>query len=185
MRTVPVIAPPPGTASVLIFALSGLGKTTLCREYPEHTYDTDIAMRDAIHAEFGGPSTQTELFLKWRAFARSPERKRVGTPEMHGWARVRRHMRNAIMAHLLGPRPLMIVTNLLDIAWYYSAYYGVELGGYERHFLGLGRAADNEQCEEKNTVLEGYEPLVRLTPGTFLSGRAELLDWLRMTAGAG
>jgi len=53
----------------------------------------------------------------------------------------------------------MILTNLRDLPWHYSAYYGVELGTYERHCDMLSRPMNNAQSEQDNTVLEGYEPL--------------------------
>ncbi|MEM9455531.1 MAG: hypothetical protein AAGF11_15225 [Myxococcota bacterium] len=71
-----------------------------------------------------------------------------------------------------------VLTNFLFISWDYCGYYGIELGRYVEHWSGLDRAADNEQIEQKNTELEGFEPLVRMPPGTFLSGRSELVGWL-------
>ena len=56
-----------------------------------------------------------------------------------------------------------------------STYYGVERGRYLEHLRLAGRLADNGQSEAMNDRLEGYSPLVRLAPGTFLASRPELL----------
>lgn len=76
----------------------------------------------------------------------------------------------------------MVLTNFLCIPWPYCAYYGVELGRYVEHWSASSRVADNEQIEEKNTELEGYQPLVRMSPGAFLSDRPELIEWLARPA---
>lgn len=174
--TPPLIAPPPSTSSVLVFALSGLGKSYLAQLYPGHTYDTDDALRTALTEEFG-PTDDRALFVEWRRFTRSARRDHR-LPELHIWARVRRRIHEQIRAVLLCQRPVMVLTNFLCIPWPYCAYYGIELGRYVEHWSASSRVADNEQFEEKNTDLEGHEPLVRMRPGSFLSDRAELVDWL-------
>lgn len=163
---------------MLVFALSGLGKSHLAQLYPAHTYDTDDALRCALRAEFGPNDDERAQFIWWRRLARSDARRDHHRPELHTWARIRKRIHQQIREVLVGPRPVMVLTNFLSIPWDYCALYGIELGRYVEHWSRLNRIADNEQVEEKNTELEGHEPLVRMSPGTFLSGRPELVAWL-------
>ena len=43
------------------------------------------------------------------------------------------------------------------------------------HLRFAGREADNRQSESMNDRLEGYPPLVRVSVGSFLGERAEIL----------
>ncbi len=173
-----IIASPPSSSSVLVFALSGMGKSHLAQLYPAHTYDTDEALRSALRAELGPTDDERGQLIRWRRLARSDARRDHHRPELHTWARIRRRIHQQIREVLVGPRPVMVLTNFLSIPWDYCAHYGIELGRYVEHWSGLDRVADNEQIEEKNTELEGYEPLVRMPPGTFLSGRSEIVAWM-------
>ena len=175
------IRPAPTGSSVLVFALSGLGKSHLTARYPEHIYDSDTALEKALRQEFGGVADGHDaraLFIQWRRFARSEARRDHRRQELQRWARVRRHMHREILGVLTGPQPVMVLTNLICIPWYYSMYYGIVLGRYVEHFELSGRPRDNEQIEEKNSELEGYEPLLRMSPGSYLGQRPEIIAWL-------
>lgn len=142
--TRPLIAPPPNSSSVLVFALSGLGKSHLARLYPAHTYDTDEALRSALRTELGPTDDERAQFVQWRRLARSDARRDPHRAEFRTWARIRRRIHQQIREVLVGPRPVMVLTNFLSISWDYCGYYGIELGRYVEHWSGLDRAADNE-----------------------------------------
>ncbi|MSQ84466.1 MAG: hypothetical protein EXR77_16560 [Myxococcales bacterium] len=66
--------------SILIFALSGLGKTSLCRRFPRVTYDTDLAFDASLAAAFPKLAPD-DRYTAWRTLARS---ERIGTPNRIG-----------------------------------------------------------------------------------------------------
>lgn len=168
---------PPPTAPVLIFALSGLGKSTLCARHPDHTYDTDTALDAALADCFPAhpPSTRR---IAWRALARTRPWCTPDHPDFHRWATTRRRLVAEILAVLHDPTPRLVLTNMTLVPWTYARYYGMTLGSYHRHWAGLARMADNEQEEARNAHLEGFAPLVRLPPGRFISDEPDLIAWL-------
>ena len=172
------MTPAAGTAnSVLVFALSGLGKTTLCRLYPLVTYDTDIAFDAALALAFPALAAN-DRYAAWRTLARSqPWRDRTGA-SFRVWADTRRRFTDDILAVLSAPESRLVLTNLDFLPWPYRAYYGIELGRYEEHWRFLDRAADNEQIEASNARLEGFSPLVRVPPGRFLADDSLITGYL-------
>lgn len=164
--------------SVLIFALSGLGKSTLCLRFPDLTYDTDLAFDDALATAFPAMDLQ-ERHRAWRRLARSEPWQDASTADFQTWASTRRRFVADVVAVLESPKPRLVLTNLTLLPWRYHAYYGIELGRLREHWRCLDRTADNDQTEASNNRLEGYSPLVRLPPGRFL---ADVPDLQRLLA---
>ena len=153
---------------ILIFALSGLGKSTLCARFPALTYDTDVAFDDALSTAFPKLSRE-DRYKAWRKLAQSEPWRDSDRSAFRLWAETRRRFVADILAVLEAPKPVLVLTNLNFLPWKYRAYYGVELGQYEAHWRGLDRVGDNGQTEASNNRLEGFSPLVRLPAGRFLS----------------
>lgn len=167
----------PGDRPILIYALSGLGKSELCRRYPEQTVDTDDILNAVLGPEFDdiAPSQRRQA---WRALARTEPWRQPDSVDFQRWARVRRALVAGILRALQDPRTRLVMTNMQLIPWPYAAYYGVVLGGYMAHWEQLNRTPGNRQEESWNNHLEGFHPLYRLKPGTFLAQRDEILTWL-------
>lgn len=162
---------------VLVYAVSGLGKSTFAAAHPEAVLDADIFLYDAVAEGFPelGPR---ERLQAWRALCqRRPWT--TGGRDLALWASVRRGYAEPFVAAMSGSDPRVVVTSLLDPPWVVSAYYGVERGHYLEHLRRAGRLADNQQSEAMNDRLEGYGPLVRIPAGSFLGERPELLALVR------
>jgi len=164
-------------ASRLVFALSGLGKSELCRRFPSSTYDTDEAFDLALAAAFPDETIDARR-RKWRNLCREEPWSDHRSEEFARWVRTRRAFASTILAVLNDPAPRMVLTNFAFLPWPYHAYYGIELGRYEEHWRSLDRTPDNDQTEARNSKLEGYEPLVRIAPGEFLADQPDLTLWL-------
>ena len=63
-------------------------------------------------------------------------------------------------------------------SWHIQIYYGVSRGRYLSHLEIAGRQADNNQTEGMNDRLEGFLPLIRVKPGSYLGERPEILSLL-------
>ncbi len=72
----------------------------------------------------------------------------------------------------------MVLTNMHHLPWPYAAYYALELGRFDEHWSTLDRPVDNQQSPWNSTRMEGFAPLIRLPPGTYLGQRHELISWL-------
>lgn len=166
---------------LLLFALSGLGKSALCERFPDVTYDTDTALDSALAALFPDEAPSRRR-VSWRALTRSTPWGDHATPAFRHWASARRRMVSEILGQLRRERPVLVLTNMMLVPWPYAAYYGLELGTYEEHWASLARVADNDQVESRNNKLEGFAPLVRMKPGEFLSDRPEIVGWLERAA---
>lgn len=173
---------PPADRPALVFALSGLGKSTLCARHPAHTHDTDVALDAALARCFPAISAVRARRVAWRALAQRRPWTTPDDPDFARWAETRRAFVDAIVAVLRDPTPRLVLTNMLLVPWPYARYYGVELGRYREHWAGLDRSADNAQDEARNAHLEGFSPLVRLPPGRFLSDDPALCAWLEEAA---
>ena len=57
-------------------------------------------------------------------------------------------------------------------------YYGIEYGSYLQHLHMSGRETDNMQQEGMNLRLEGFFPLIRMKPGSYLGERTEIRNLL-------
>ncbi|MCB9542285.1 MAG: hypothetical protein H6703_07555 [Myxococcales bacterium] len=169
---------PPPVAPALVFALSGLGKSTLCARYPDVCHDTDTTFDAALAACFPALTGRRERRIAWRALARARPWERPETPAFRQWATTRCALVGGIVAALRAPGPRLVLTNMLLVPWPYARYYGVTLGGYGSHWAALSRVADNAQDEAANAHLEGFAPRVRLPPGCFVSDEPELIAWL-------
>jgi len=156
------------TRIVLIFALSGLGKTTLCKRFPAVTYDTDVAFDTALALAFPDLAPDAR-YTAWRSLARTAPWQDHASAAFQVWASTRRRFIADILAVLNDSRPRLVLTNLSILPWPYRAYFGIALGRYEEHWRSLDRNADNAQTEASNSHLEGFAPLIRLPPGQFLS----------------
>lgn len=157
----------------LAYALSGLGKSWLCAQYPDLVCDTDAAL-DAALATTWRDGTVPERRRRWRALAQTRPWHRPDGDDFACWHRTRRTLFEGISALLEAPGPRLVLTNLLDIPWPYWRYFGVERGRYTSHWATLVRSADNGQSEADNARLEGYAPCVRLPVGTFLAQHTDI-----------
>lgn len=158
---------------VLVYAISGLGKSTLAATHADAVLDADRFLYDAV--AHGFPDLDPRARLRaWRELCqRRPWTE--GGSALEVWARVRSmFVEPFVDAMHRGSHPL-VVTSLLDPPWMVSAYYGVDRGHYLEHLRLAGRHVDNEQSEAMNDRLDGYPPLVRVAAGTFLGERAEVL----------
>lgn len=167
----------PHNRPILVYALSGLGKSALCRRFPHRTADTDTNL-DAVLAPEFPDLTPPSRRVAWRALARSEPWCRRQSVDFQRWARVRRALIREIVAVLTSSEPRLVLTNMTLVPWPYAAYYGVQLGGYMAHWSQINRDRNNSQEEAWNNRLEGYYPLVRVEPGTFLGEREEIIAWL-------
>ena len=171
-RTPALTAARPG-GPVLVYAVSGLGKSTLAAAHPARVLDADTFLYDAV--ALGFPDLDPRARLRaWRDLCR--RRPWVeGGEVLARWAAIRLALVEPFVAAMThGTHPL-VVTSLLDPPWLVSAYYGVERGRYLAHLRLAGREADNRQSEAMNDRLEGYAPLVRVPAGSFLGERGEIL----------
>ncbi len=166
-ETIPaLVAARPG-GPVLVFAVSGLGKSTLAATHPSRVLDADTFLYEAV--ALGFPDLDPRARLRaWRELCRRRPWDEGGDA-LDRWAAVRRAFVEPFVAAMLGGTHPLVVTSLLDPPWLVSAYYGVERGRYMEHLRLAGREADNRQSEAMNDRLEGYFPLFRVSPGVFLS----------------
>jgi hypothetical protein len=164
----------------LIYAVSGLGKSTLAAASGGRVCDADEFLYGAVAVAFPGEEPRARLRL-WRELCqRRPWT--TGGADLDTWASVRRAAYAPISAAMRGSVYRVVVTSLLDPPWFVSAYYGVERGRYLEHLRLAGREVDNGQSEAMNDRLEGYAPVLRVVPGTFLGERPEVL--VLLTAGS-
>lgn len=165
---------------VLVYAVSGLGKSTLAAASGGRVCDADEFLYDAVAAAFPAAELRASLRL-WRELCqRRPWT--TGGAELDAWASARRAAYAPIATVMRGAACRVVVTSLLDPPWFVSAYYGVERGRYLEHLHLAGREVDNGQSEAMNDRLDGYAPLVRLPPGSFLGDRPEIVEMLAEAA---
>ena len=157
----------------MIYALSGLGKSTLAARFPTLVLDADEFLYAAVAEAF--PDEEPRVRLRaWRDLYQLPPWA-VGGDDLRRWARTRRAWVEPFVAAMRGGDHRLVVTSLLNPPWVVGAYYGVERGRYLEHLVVAGRPADNRHTEAMNERLAGYGPLVRLSPGEFLAERPEVL----------
>ncbi len=156
----------------LVHALSGLGKSTLAALHPGRVCDADEFLYAAVAVAF--PKLEPRARLRaWRELCqRRPWTS--GGEDLALWASVRRATYAPIVDVMQAGTARLVVTSLLDPPWMVAAFYGVERGGYLAHLRLVGRDVDNQQSEAMNDRLEGYGPLVRVAPGSFLADRDEI-----------
>lgn len=171
-----ILTPAAAGGAVLVFAISGTGKSALAEGYPDVVVDGDVFLYSAVAVAF--PSLPERARLRaWRAFCQTRPWEMDG-PELERWASVRRAIFEPLVRVMESGERKLVVTSLPDVPWKVSAYYGVERGRYLEHLRLAGRIVDNEQSEAMNNRLEGYSPLARLAPGTFLSQRDEIKQYV-------
>ena len=158
---------------VLIYAVSGLGKTTLRDAYPEAAVDADEFLYAAVARAFPDLEPRARL-MEWRVLCRSKPWV-TGGDSLALWAETRKAFVQPFVGVMRGTSARLVVTSLRAPPWVVSAWYGVERGRYMEHLALAGRLADNDQSEAKNDRLDGHSPVVRLAPGEFLGQREELL----------
>ncbi|MCB9540786.1 MAG: hypothetical protein H6704_31580 [Myxococcales bacterium] len=157
---------------VLVYALSGLGKSTLAAQYPKGVLDADHLLYAAVAAGF--PNLEHRAGLRaWRQLCRQRPWEKAGA-DLARWASIRRGWTEPFVAAMREGSFRLVVTSLRDPPWAVAAFYGVERGRYLEHLRHANRPADNLQDEAMNARLEGYTPLVRLPPGSFLGDRPEI-----------
>lgn len=160
----------------MIYAVSGLGKSTLAAASGGRVCDADDFLYGAVAVAFPAAAPRARLRL-WRDLCqRRPWT--TGAADFDTWVSVRRAVYAPIAAAMQGDAYRLVVTSLLDPPWLVSAYYGVERGRYLEHLRLAGRETDNGQAEAMNDRLDGYTPLVRMLPGAFLGDRPEIVELL-------
>lgn len=171
------MVPSCGARSILVFALSGLGKSTLARAHPDRVLDADTFLYAAVAEGF--PDLQPRARLRaWRALCATRPWDEGGAA-LDLWAATRRAIVEPFVAAMRAGTHPLVLTSLLDPPWAVGAHYAVERGRYVEHLRRAGRAMDNSQSEAMNERMEGYSPLIRLPPGTFLGERPEIQAILR------
>ena len=159
---------------VLVHALSGLGKSTLATAHPGEVRDADEFLYAAV--AWGFPELDPRARLRaWRELCRQRPWMEGGDALVR-WAAVRRAFIEPFVAAMREGPHRLVVTSLIDPPWLVSAFYGIARGGYLAHLRAAGRELDNTQSEAMNDRLEGYSPLVRLAPGSFLGDREEIRE---------
>lgn len=158
---------------LLIYAVSGLGKSTLASTHPASVLDADSFLYAAVAMGFPGLKPRARL-IAWRELCGSRPWEHGGAA-LRKWASIRRDFVEPFVEAMESGTHPVVVTSLLHPPWFVSAYYGVTRDRYLEHLRLAGRVADNRQSEAMNNRLDGYVPLVRLPPGTFLGQRAEIL----------
>lgn len=166
-----MLTPRSGTP-VLLYAVSGLGKSQLAAAHPSVVRDADQFLYAALASGFPDLAPRERL-RAWRALCRRLPWKQGGEP-LRRWATIRRAWVVPFVAAMRDGGHPLVVTSLLHPPWIVSAYYGLERGHYAEHLRRAGRRADNHQAETMNDRLDGYYPLVRMPAGTFLGERAEV-----------
>lgn len=164
---------------MLVHAISGLGKSTLAGLNPGLVLDADQFLYSAVAKAF--PMLEPRARLRaWRDLCQS--RPWAGD-ELALWASVRRAIYAPILEVMRSGSARLVLTSLLDPPWMVSAFYGVERGSYLAHLRLVGREVDNQQSEAMNDRLDGYAPLLRVAPGSFLADRDEFVRLLGGGAG--
>ena len=166
-----------GAGPRLVYAMSGMGKSWLCAMYPDRTFDTDVAFDAALSDAFPTCNVAERRRL-WRALARACPWESPSSRAFDLWARTRRRFVADILTQLQRTDLRLVLTNLTLLPWPYDAYFAIEIGQYHEHLRLVGRAADNGQSEGANAQLEGYAPLRRLPPGSYLTEQPELIALL-------
>ncbi len=165
---------------VLVYAVSGLGKSTLTDRYPSRVLDGDHFLYAAV--ALGFPDLEPRAGLRaWRELCRS-QPWNTGGEAFERWATIRRAFAEPFVAAMANGNHALMVTSLLEPPYFVSAYYGITRGRYLEHLGLAGRAADNFQSEAMNDRLEGYRPLMRLSPGDYLGNQPEILALIRDNA---
>ncbi|MEZ4266418.1 MAG: hypothetical protein R3F39_08570 [Myxococcota bacterium] len=171
-RTPPPLEPPSPGHAVLVYALPGLGKSTLAAAHTALACDADTFLYAAVARGFPGLEPRAQL-RAWRTLCRRRPWERSGD-DLALWGGVRRAYIAPFIAAMRSGAYRLVLTSELSPPWVVSAYYGVERGRYLEHMRLAKRALDNGQSEAMNDRLEGYEPLTRLRAGTFLAERSEI-----------
>lgn len=160
----------------LVFALSGLGKSTLAALHPEAVFDADVLLYRAVEAGFSELEPRARL-RAWRALCR--ERPwTVSGERFERWVRVRRTLVESFRREVLEGAWTLVLTSWLEGPCTIDVHYGVTRGRYLEHLRCVGRSADNAQDEAMNDKLEGYSPVLRLEPGSYLAEQPAIADLL-------
>ena len=161
---------------VCVFGLSGLGKTHLAGMFPKLVIDTDRALDKATEQHWANLSPYDRR-RTWRKSCAGKPWLGDGE-EFMIWADVRREYTSILNDFFLREVDCLILTSEFNLPHKIDLHIGVELGGYEEHLELVKKTADNGQNERMNKRLEGYSPLVRVSPGSYLSDAKPILEWL-------
>ncbi|EDM75197.1 hypothetical protein PPSIR1_41009 [Plesiocystis pacifica SIR-1] len=168
--------------TVLVVALSGLGKSWLADAEPEGVYDGDRCIYAAVAEAF--PELESRARLRaWRELARRRPWEGSGSADEEAlalWAGTRRSMIAALHDVVRSGHYRLVVTSLVQPDWTVKHYYGIERHRYLEHLRRCGRALDNGHGEAANDRLEGFAPLTRLAPGTHLAQCPRIRAWAGM-----
>ena len=157
---------------LLVYALSGLGKSTLAQNHPQLVYDYDTHIYDAVQASFPNHEPRSAL-RKWRSLCRNHPWNEQ-SEAWKQWANTRKAIFYPLANLMMNSKYRLVLTSLLHPPWNIHQYYGIQCGSYMKHLSLSGRQVDNKQNEGMNLRLEGYVPLQRLPAGTYLMDQPEI-----------
>lgn len=157
---------------ILVYALSGLGKSTLAQKHPHLVYDYDLHIYDAVQASFPDHEPRAAL-RQWRSLCLSHPWNMQNQAWIQ-WANTRKAIFSPLIELMTKSKYRLVLTSLLHPPWNVHRYYGIQCGSYMKHLAHSGRLIDNKQSEEMNLRLEGYFPLTRLPAGTYLADQPEI-----------
>lgn len=158
----------------LVYALSGLGKTTLAQRNPELILDADEFLYQALERSF--PQLQPrERPHAWRSLCQSKPWATQGK-SLKLWATTRRDYIATFDAALRCKQRPIVLTSHLTPQWPVTLYVGITHECYISHLQLVGRLRDNHQSEALNRRLDGHEPLIRLPPGSHLADCPKMIE---------
>lgn len=162
---------------LVVFALSGMGKTTLTKNHPNLVYDTDRALDEAT-SEVWPEMDPYDRRRAWRRFCRE---KPWQDPSkgLVTWGRIRKRYIETVQKVLNYDHDVLVLISEFTFPWAPALHVGVKLGQYQEHLNIVGKISDNGQDESMNNRLEGYAPLMRIDPGDHLSDVPVIDHWIK------
>lgn len=149
----------------LIYALPGLGKTTLINYYPKEIYDTDLTLKNVLANQ---PNNEINSPPKWKKFVQTGDWK-LDLKKLSLWSSIRKKMISEITSVIKQNYFKIVLTNLIHLPYPYTAYFGIKLNNYSSHLKITKKDNLSFISEIDNNILEGYYPLYRLRPGEFIA----------------
>lgn len=162
---------------IVVFALSGMGKTTLTKKHPNLVFDTDRALDEATSEAWPGMDPYDRR-RAWRRFCREKPWQDPSKGLMT-WGRIRKRYIEKVKKVLNDDHDLLVLISEFTFPWAPALHVGVKLGQYQEHLNIVGKIMDNGQDESMNNRLEGYAPLMRIDPGCHLSDVPVIDHWIK------
>ncbi len=151
-----------------------MGKTYLRNKYPNFIFDTDTILKETLE---NSNFPEINSLIKWKTFCRKNE-WRTEKDKLEIWSVTRKKIIRGILDVYNSNQFKIIFTNLIFLPISYEGFFGIELGKYLYHLKMIGKDITEYIIEElENNVLEGYEPLFRLKPVSFLE-ESEIIQQL-------